>query len=485
MKINSFQKNWPVLLFLPVPFLFYLYTCLPSIGLGDSAMIVDQIRNLQLSTYVNIHNFTIILGWMTHFLPLGDYAYRLNLSSVITGVLCICFFYLSLNLIHQCWKTAIISSLFLMVSHSMWWTTSCKQEHAADAFFISVTIYLYCCLQKYNKIIYFYILSFVAGLGFFNNFELGCISGGVFFAFLWKLFIKKEISWSIFGKITLCFLIGFLPYFLVFLHDVGQTHNIPQVISGALGGQFKKNFFKGTLSCGLSNYLYLIFFQFPSPYILSIILGPYFFIKSWKINENSIGIFFTFVPVVIFFMFLNIWDKFLMMLPSFIILCFWSSFVVHKIIHHPRIKDSIILRTILISLVALSLGWNFYFYSHLSHWGNDPKNRWFSEYNNNYYFNLYRSNEFLANPNKHNYHDIEDLCHLIMQKLPPNAEYWDDDSRLYYQLSTYYQQQYHKRPDLKIEMINSWGFDGWGADKKSFTQSITDAYKNDKDFFLL
>jgi len=447
-------------------------------------MLVEQITGLKFSTQVNTHNFTILLGWLLHFLPFGDLAYRANLTSVLTGSLCICVFYLSLNLIHRSWVTALIASLFLMLSHAMWWTTSCKQEHASDAFFISVAIYLYCCLQRYNKIFYLYILFFVAGLGFFNHFALGCILGGASIALLWRLISKRERIWPILWRCALCFIIGLIPYFLILIHDVNQSHSISQTLAGASGGQFRQLFFKGGLWYGITNYLYLICFQFPSLYIIAIILGPYFFIKSWKINENTIGVIFTFIPVATFFIFLNIWDKFLMMIPSFVILCFWSSFVIDKIVRHPRVTSSRALKVLLTALAALCLGWNIYFYSHLSQWGENPKSIWFSQYNNGYYDNLYRSNEFLANPNKRNNHDIENLCHLILEKLPFNAEYWDDDSRLYYQLATYYQGQYHQRPDLNIEMINSWGFSSWGADKSSFVQRLDYAYKNDLDFFL-
>ena len=478
-------KNWAIFLFLPIPFLFYWYTCLPSIGLGDSALLVDEIKRFSLSTYVNTHNLTIIIGWFIQFLPFGDLAYRANLVSVLAGSLCICVFYLALYRAHGCWITAVVSALFLMVSHSMWWMISSKQEHAVDAFFISIAIYLYCCLHKTKKIKYLYALFFLSGLAFFNNMELGCILIGTSAAFLWRLLSGKEKIWPVFWRTGLCLSIGLLPYLLTFTHDVSISHSLSETISGAFGGQFKKLFFKGGLWYGIKNYLFLIFLQFPSVYLLPIILGPYFFLKSWRVNESSIGIVFTFIPVVVFFIFFNVWDKFLFMNPSFIILAFWSSFAIYKAVHYPRTTQSLVLRSFLIILIVLCLWWNMYFYSHLSRWGENPNSIWFSQYNNNYYYNCYRSNEFLANPDKRNYHDIEEFCNLVLEKLPPNSEYWDDDSRLYNQLFVYYQRYYHKRPDLNIQMINSWGFENWGADKNTFAQSLKRAYKDGNNLFLV
>ncbi|MBF0594270.1 MAG: DUF2723 domain-containing protein, partial [Candidatus Omnitrophica bacterium] len=280
------EKQRFVYLFIPIPFIFYWYTCLPSIGLGDSAMMVEQIKHLRLSTHVNTHNITILLGWLLHFLPLGDLAYRLNLVSVISGALCVSIFYLALYQIHRCWITAVITSLFLMLSHSLWWSTSCKQEHATNALFISLSLFLYGRLQKSNNPRYFYILFFLSGLAFFHHFELGCLVGGVSIALLWRFLFNKKYIWSTLWRCSLCFFIGFLPYFLLFIHDAVISHSFNATLSGALGGQFKKLYFQGGFWYGITNYLFLIFFQTPSAYLLTIILGPFFFFKSWRISES-------------------------------------------------------------------------------------------------------------------------------------------------------------------------------------------------------
>ncbi|MBF0595652.1 MAG: hypothetical protein HQL22_11910 [Candidatus Omnitrophica bacterium] len=173
------------------------------------------------------------------------------------------------------------------------------------------------------------------------------------------------------------------------------------------------------------------------------------------------------------------------MMPTFIIFIFCSSFAVHYIVHHVWLKKFILLRAALIALTLLSLGWNFYFYAHLAKWGENPNSLWNSQYNNYNFTNIYHCNEFLANPNKRDNREIENFCHLILQKLPPKAEYWDDDSKMFYQLETYYQQVNRQRPDINIRMINSWGFEGWGADKKEFTLRLSKAFNSGKDFFIV
>ena len=471
-------KKWLILLFLPVPFIFYWYTCLPSVGLADSIRFINDIKHLTLSTDVNNHNLTVLWGWIVQFFPFGDIAYRGNLSCALTGGLAIGIFYISLYSIHRCWVTALVSSLFLMVSHSMWWHSTFLYEYAMNALFITIAIYLYGQLYRTNLIRYLYGLFFLSGLAIFQHYLLGSILVGSTAALVWRVAMRKDKPWPAIWRSTLFFLIGLVPWLLTFIHDVSISHSIAQTFSSAFGGPYKKLYFTKPLQNGLADYLFLIFMQFPSLYLLPVFLGLYSFLRSWKLNESSIGLIFTFIPVVLFEIGLStwLWSLFAQYLPSFILLAFWASFVIYKITHHPKVVRSLLLRWFLTIAVVLSLMWNVYFYAHLSQWGENQNSMWHSQFNNNFTFNYYRTNEFIANPDKRNYHDISDFCDLVFKELPPHAEYWNNESVLYYQFKLYYQQFYHRRLDMDIQEAS--------FSKAIFAQRIRQAYLSGKDFFL-
>ena len=473
-----------IFLFFPIPFLFYGYFCLPSIGMGDSALFIHRIGHLGISTWVNNHNITVLWGWLIEHLPLGDQAYRGNLSCVLAGALAIGIFYVALYAIHRCWLTALVSSLFLMVSHSMWWHSTVLAEYAVNAVFMATAIYLYGRLQRTGDLKYLYALFFLSGLGVFQHALLGCLLIGSLAALLWRMGRRKDNPWRILGKSALYFFIGFTPWLLTFIYEVNFYHSIVQPLSGAMGGQFKTLFFKRSLWSGFREYLFLVFMQFPSPYLFPAAIGVFYFVRSWRWTESTLGLIFTFIPIIVFEIGLNTWALFAQYLSTFIILAFWASFVVYKTIHHPIVIRSAIIRWLLALAAALSLGWTVYFYAHISRWGNDPNSFWCLRYNNAYSYNCFRSNEYLANPNKRNYHDIAEFCNLILRKLPSNAQYWDSDSRFYFQLKAYYQEAYHRRPDINVMLVNSFGLPNWGADRKAFEQSIEQAYLKNKDLFL-
>ena len=484
MSSPQIQKNWLFVLLIPIPFLFYWYTCLPSIGLSDSGMYLSAIKRLKISPYVNCHNLTTLWGWPFQLLPFGDFAYRGNLSCVFAGGLAICTFFLTIYRLHQCLVTALICSSFLMVSHSIWWHCTTLTDYAMNTFLTTLAIYLFVQLHQTKHIKYLYTLFFLSGLVLFQHYLMGSLLIGSIAALLYKLFKHKESPWPLVWKSFVLFLIGLIPWLVSFWHYVNVKHSLSLAISGCMGGPFKKLYFKYPFWNGINDFFFLVCIQFPSIFIVPIALGLFFFLKKWKFSESSVGLIFTFLPVFYFELFTSTWAKFAQLISVFIILVFWASFAVYWMIHHSWIKKSLLSRCFLIIAVIFSLGWTIYFYAHLTQWAENPKSFWYRQYNSKYYENSPNIKNFLANPNKRNYHDIENFCNLVLTKLPAHSQFWDSDSRFYYQFKSYYQRHYHQRPDVDFQLFFSLGYPGFGADKNTFFQNIKHAYLNNENLFL-
>ena len=59
------------------PAFFYFSTMAPSMGVGDSAMLLESIAELHLTSHVNNHPFTVVCGWVVgKLLPFDDLAMR-------------------------------------------------------------------------------------------------------------------------------------------------------------------------------------------------------------------------------------------------------------------------------------------------------------------------------------------------------------------------------------------------------------------------
>jgi len=487
---TGFCVSMKILKFLPplFPFFLYLFTCAPGIGLGDTALLIDQIMQLTINSHVNNHNLTILFGNLFSKLPFTEIAYRTNLLSVFFGGAAVALFYFLVLETFQSIVVASVSASILAVSNSMWWHSTMIESYAINAIFTVGALYLILQLNKTEDIKFLYGLFFIAGLSIFNHTQMGIVAVGAAAYLVFHLAVRvKNHSYreagKVFGLSSLFFVIGFSLFLGVFLRDVMRSGNFQATFKTALGGDFQSIMFKGTFVRAFFDLIYLILKQFPSPFILAVFYGAVLLVRNWKIKPLlALGA--MFLLNTIFFMYYNTWDKFAFLLPSFIVLAYLGSFGINRAVEKLRDWNSLVLYLSAGVLFLVSLISPIYLYSNLSKWGSTYW-FWSARYNNNYTINTHDCAGYIANPNKRNYRDVEEYSNLIFQKLPANSIYIDDDSRVFYPINHYFQKYYNKRQDIKTFIINSWGFSSWGLDKNAFSEQLDKAFLQNQELFLV
>lgn len=142
------------------------------------------------------------------------------------------------------------------------------------------------------------------------------------------------------------------------------------------------------------------------------------------------------------------------------------------------------MRVVVVAAVFVaSLTTPIYLYAQLSKWGKTP-GFWYSRYNNEYTVNTHSCAEFIANPNKRDYRDIALFARRVFEVLPQNAILVDADSRTFYPLR-YFQLYENVRPDIRLRLVNSWGFDNWGLSRRDFSELLERVYRNGEDLFIV
>ena len=130
------------------PFAFYIATCSRTIGLGDSAMLMEAIRELNLGTHANSHNLTVILGRLIAVLPLGSASFQANLASALAGATTIALFSWVLYRTTGSLLAAAVTTGVTTVSHSMWWHSTIVESYALNALFTVATLGLLASLHN-------------------------------------------------------------------------------------------------------------------------------------------------------------------------------------------------------------------------------------------------------------------------------------------------------------------------------------------------
>jgi len=470
--------------FLPFPFVFYLATCSRTIGLGDSAMLMEAIHNFNLGTHVNNHNLTVILGRLVALPPWGSASFEANLTSALAGAFTIALLYGILYRMTSSADVAAVTASVTMVSHSMWWHSTIAESYALNGLFTVLALGLLAGLQSRYTERKLLALFFVSGLALFNHVQMVILVAGAltYFVAQGARSRRMRLRWisRTGSRCLVAFGLGALPFLVLFVRDVmrgGLSHTLWQ----ASGGPFHDIMLQGDLLPGLYDAAYLTALQFPSVYLVAVAFGIVQLVRSWRASPSLFALLVVFGLNTWFFITYNTWDKFAFLLPSFIILAFVGVFAVQRVFRWASGRSVRI--AILVTLFAASVTTPIYLYAQLSRWGEKP-GVWHNRYNNNYTFNTYNSAEFIANPNKGTYRDIAAFAARIFEALPQNAILIDTDSRTFYPLR-HFQLYERERPDLRLRLVNSWGFDDWGLSRRDFSQLLERAYMDSEDLFIV
>ena len=468
--------------FLFVPFLFYYRTSAPGIGSSDTALMVGEMQGLDLSTHANHHNLTLIVGRL--FLMAGgqEPARLANLGSVFLGGVAIGLLYLIVLKRTGSPLVAACGAAAVMVSHSMWWHSTVVEAYAWNAIFVVGALGVLQRLAAAHSDRALLALFFLAGLALFNHVQMGILLVGAA-AYLGGHILLRRQRGETAGSLRLVLLCaaalaaGAAPYALTFAHDVTRF-GARRAAAWALGGDFQSVMAKGSAATAVSDVLFLGALQFPSPFLFAVLAGAVLLVRAWRGTAALLALAALFTLNTVFFAFYNTWDKFAFLLPTFLVLGYAGSFGLERAFAWAR--GSTGRMATVIALVAASLLLPPFVYAHLHAWSRygGPLARYGSPES------PVDSSGYVANPDKSRCTEFEDYVRSLFARLPEGATYIDDDGRAFYPVR-YFQEQHGMRRDVRTELLNYWGFGGWGLSPEQFAILATEAHASGRPFFIV
>lgn len=485
--VRGLRRHWVIL----VPFAWYYSTAARTITHGDAGLNIDAITGPIVSTHVNNHNLSVITGWILyHLLPFGSVAFRSTFQAIFLGGLTVALFYFLIYRIFNSRLTAGVAALVLTVSNSLWWHSTLVETATGGALLMVLALWFIVLYREDRKDKYLLLLIATAGLGIFQHAQLGVIglaAAIIALGHVYNLLRSKNYRHILrfILKAAGVSLLALLPFCLtLLLRDAPIAGGIRPAFESALGGSFREFMFQGSTLYGLLDELYLVWLQFPSPFLILIPAGLWIFARRWKFSSPTLAIYAMCFVNAWFFIYFNTWDRFEFLLISFLILAFWGAFALDRLIRFQANRRHPLLTGTLILAGIFSLVFPPYLYANLAKWGRDPGSYWHARYNNNYSPNSHDIAELIANPNKRGYLDVDRYAEALFAKLPPGATYIDDDSRTHYQIE-YFRKYYGLRPDLNITFLNSWNIPNWGLNTMGLVALLENTYQTDGELYLI
>ncbi|MBC7692255.1 MAG: DUF2723 domain-containing protein [Methylotenera sp.] len=436
-----------------------------------------------ISTHVDSHNITMITGWLFACLPFGELAFKLNLVSSFYAALAVTFFYFTLLEQFDRKALAWAGSILLMISHALWWHATILESYATNAFFTSMGLLFMVRLEKYGKEQDLYWLCGISGFAIFNHVSMGFLCIAALFAAIVRMVQVAHRAGAIFIRCAGSALLGLSPWLALFIRDWINFNSLSFAINHAFFGPFKGMMLAGTFDANFTDFLLIYLTNFPNLLLICIPFGFYFIFKAWGRKSASLLAILTQLSLVSVFAFTyQTWNKFSFGQPALVIFCFIGCFSLNEIFNQIESRKSKRLEAAVALALMASIFFPIYLYGKLSTWGMDRSSIWSRKYSDGHAPNAFRVNEYIGNPLKTHFTDYDTFCRLTLAQLPSGAILFDDDGRSFYQFTDYFQKQLGLRPDLNIQVMNSFAYDniGWGQNPQSAGAILRNAYFEDR-----
>jgi hypothetical protein len=462
-------KYSPYFFFL-IPGLFYYMTACRTPGWVDATLIVSNVVNLKIGSWVNIHNLFHVLGygWLRLF-PSDNIHYYLVLLSALFGVLSVQLMFLVFLELTARKIVAIIGAIILMLSHTLWWHSTMLEVYTLNTALMAALIFAIIRYSKTEKTINLYLASFFLGLGCSNHVLMSLFIFGFIAGIGFLVYKKRNVPFRRIVILVGCFLLGASLYLYAFIDDYlgdvkivrsrAQDQSYYRVrwkalritVDSATGGKFKKYMGHDTISTEEKkfwrlNYLIGIIYNYPSAALLLVPFGFYCFWKNRALRLLFIFFTVSLILQIIWSSNFFVWDMYAFSLPVYVMCSIPVVFAIHFLFTHSRTC-----RIILICLLPTFIAPPFIYHA-VSDAGNKEgviKNyfRRYPEWEQTE--NTWDAVEYIANPNKRSYTRVPEYAQKIFEVLPQETHFWNSVGRADYPLRLYYKDIYKIRTDIR------------------------------------
>ncbi len=430
----------------------YALTLAPELGLGDTAILIDQILRLELSSHVNSHNLTLVTGWLLSHLPFGSTAVRAHLVSWLYGTLGIGLCWLLLRAWRLPAAPAALSALVLAASHSYWWHSTLLESYAANAVMLLAMLLALHRHQHSGETRWLALAAALSGLALFNHVQMGTLGLA---CLVWAV-----LPWTPgtptrnFATVVGAGVVGLLPWLGLLVRDLTRRSDANEVLRWAAGGDFQGIMFK-VVGNPLTTFAELVAQQFPSPFLLAIPVGLWAVRRERSLWAPGVALGVVWVVNTAFFLFYRTWDQFAFYLPTWVTMALVGALGVREL--HARWP----LPTL--GALVVSIAIPILFYPQIPTIADaNPEGYWATRFPNAFTRNTHDVRAYLTSPDKSSWTDVRDFSDALWESLPPGSTFFDDDSRTYYPLH-FYQQHERTGQGIRLVLLNSWGFDNWGT----------------------
>jgi 4-amino-4-deoxy-L-arabinose transferase-like glycosyltransferase len=257
----------------------YAATCAPGALWQDSGVYQYRIWQNDIEGELGLalsHPLYHILGIVVKYIPFGEFGYRINLISAISGAFAVANLFLLLRLWLKKNLPAILAAITLALSHTFWRHAVIAEDYTMYAALLLTELLMLLQYVKTKRVVFLYLLGLVNGLAIATH-MFASIAFVCYLVFLVVLLAQKEIRLKDFGVIVGLWIIGAAPYEYLIINKYIQTGDLAATAASAL---FGNKWQSAVINTGLSARLIkenviLLVYNFPTPNVIFFFAGLY------------------------------------------------------------------------------------------------------------------------------------------------------------------------------------------------------------------
>lgn len=267
----------PYAVVLSAAMVLYVVSCAPGALWQDSGMIQYRVWHNDIEGPLGLalsHPLFYIVALGAKYIPLGEFAHRVNLVSAVTAAVAVANMFLLVRLWLGRNLPAIIAAVTLAVSHTFWSHASIAETYTLWAALFTGELIMLLQYTRTGRVGYLYWLGLLNGLSIAVH-MLAVIPLLCYAVLVLYLLAAREIRLRDFTIVALLWITGALPYEYLIIKAITQTGNIAGTFaSAAFGERWQGAVLNTSLSMQLAgeNFLYILF-NFPTPNILLLLAG--------------------------------------------------------------------------------------------------------------------------------------------------------------------------------------------------------------------
>jgi hypothetical protein len=279
----------------------YIATCAPGPLWQDSGMYQYRIWHNDIEGKLGLalsHPLYHIIGIGVKYIPLGEFAYRVNLISAVAAAFTIANLFLLLRLWLGKNLPAVLAAITLALSWTIWQFASIAEVYTLYSALLLAELIMLLQYVKTKRVGFLYLLALFNGLAIADH-MWGIIPFACYVVFMVVLLVQKQIRPKNLAVFIGLWVIGAAPYEYLIIKNIIQTGDFISTLASAF---FGKGWSGAVLNTRLSarlvgeNLIFII-------YNFSTFNGLFFFAGLYGLKKVSPSRNFTIILLVILILF--------------------------------------------------------------------------------------------------------------------------------------------------------------------------------------